>query len=200
MLIRGVETPVYVVSLPKRSEKWVYTREHLWYNDIEDPILFEATEHEQGWKGLNETMGRLFNLVSGPVCAFEDDVKFVGPLSKFLQAAKELPKDYDCLYLGANIQEDCPKYSENLNVLTFGWTTHAVLYSKKFVDYCKKEFKGIEQDCPIDDWLRVYIQPKGKCFVTNPLVCVQRPGCSDTLGGEFVDHTDFFLKSHLYLK
>jgi hypothetical protein len=113
----------------------------------------------------------------------EDDVIF-HDAPHFNDALKQLPDDWDILYLGANIvgTDLCswptPEYfSPFLRRVTQAWTTHAVAYSKKAVQKILStwDFEGGQI---YDDWLRCNIENM-QTFIVNPMFADQRIGYSD---------------------
>lgn len=111
--------------------------------------------------------------------ALEDDVVFKN-LSHLPDALSELPEDWDIVYLGANVTEERPeRYSKHLRKVRSAWTTHAVGYSRKAVEYIVENYKYDENDHNTmgmyDDWLSREFLPKHNCFIVAPMVAWQRP-------------------------
>ena len=110
---------------------------------------------------------------------FEDDCIFVNTIY-FARAFKELPDDWDILYLGANVTDPHPeKYSKHLRKIRSAWTTHGIAYSRKMVDHIVSNYKSWEESGMYDDWLSNNILPVFNCFVTVPMIAYQRPVYSD---------------------
>jgi len=133
--------------------------------------------------------------------ALEDDVIFQD-LGHLTIALKALPKDWDILYLGANITsmvngidikppEPC-SWTKHLWRVRRAWTTHSVAYTR-----------GMAQDIvdmyPIyafemyDCWLSNNILEASNAFLVNPMVAWQRKGKSD-LWGQETDYTGAFIQ------
>jgi GR25 family glycosyltransferase involved in LPS biosynthesis len=116
---------------------------------------------------------------------FEDDVIFKD-MRHLDSAMRELPPNWDILYLGANItegvfgiQEQPPiRYSPYLFRVRKAWTTHAISYSRRAIE-------AIVSNYPIytfemyDQWLNGGFLSIYNCFLINPMICWQRPGKSD---------------------
>ena len=89
---------------------------------------------------------------------------------------KQLPSDWDLLYLGGwNVGEKV-KYSELLNVASKVYTTHAFIVQNKFYDVILESINSRrwKVDVLISD-----ILPKGKCFIADPIIAWQKEGFSD---------------------
>lgn len=145
-----------------------------------DPFnSFNKSQHE---------MIKAGNVAKGILAAFEDDVLFVNPidgpnLDEVCYAAlRELPPNWDIVYLGCNITEEKPEYySAHLCRLRSAWMTHAVLYNVSVLDFIEKNFNP-DDNHMYDDWLSREVLPKFNCFVVNPMVAWQRTGKSELWG------------------
>lgn len=103
---------------------------------------------------------------------------------------KQLPKDYDMVFLGANIQDGgVEMYSPNLVSYNSGWTTHAVGYSRECIEFIKGHFNP-DQFPIYDEWIRLNVLPRGRSFVACPMVADQLKGFSDIWQGN-VDYGFF---------
>src|SRR5689334_272401 len=78
----------------------------------------------------------------------EDDVQFRS-LHILDKAISQLPRDWDVLYLGANLigvdinrLPEPTQYSENLFALRGAWTSHAIAYTRKIVEYIVCAYEG----------------------------------------------------------
>lgn len=133
--------------------------------------------------------------------ALEDDVVF-GNIDALDAALDELPKDWDLLYLGANItgsvfgiKERPPvKHSDHLHRVRAAWTTHAVAYPRRIVEVIVSHYQPQTFEM-YDQWLNANILPHYKCFLVNPMVAYQRPGKSD-LWNCHADYTGAFEASN----
>jgi len=133
-----------------------------------------------GIAGFCQSMFNIFQEFDGPILIFEDDVKFIADINILKNALDELPTDWSLLYLGANCREPLKRHSDHLQVLNNAWTTHAVAYSEKMVEYLRDNWSGkYIEPFIFDEWLRQKIQPNFKCFITDPMVCTQYPDYSD---------------------
>jgi hypothetical protein len=133
--------------------------------------------------------------------ALEDDVIF-RDLGALDAAIKELPTDWDMLYLGANItdgvsgvQENPPvQYSDHLWRVRRAWTTHAIAYREQAVrDIVATYDPGSGR--MFDEWLSSDFIGYRNTFLANPMIAYQRPGKSD-LWGCATDYTGAFEKGN----
>jgi len=128
----------------------------------------------------------------------EDDVIFQS-LEHLPAALAELPKDWDILYLGANITEmvtgikDRPpmRYSKHLCRVGAAWTTHAVAYSRAMAIKIISTYP-VNSYAMYDQWLNENILASHQCFLVNPMLAFQRPGKSD-LWSQETDYTGAFV-------
>lgn len=122
-----------------------------------------------------ETDGKTF-------LALEDDILFRG-ISHLPDALNELPVGWDIVYLGANATEEKPEYhSPHLRRVRSAWTTHAVGYSRKAVEFITENYVDHETNGMYDDWLSREFLPNHSCFIVAPMVAWQRPVFSDLWG------------------
>jgi GR25 family glycosyltransferase involved in LPS biosynthesis len=112
------------------------------------------------------------------VLVFEDDAEIIHPQFEaiFTEAVRELPDDYDMLYLGINHTVPFLKfYSDFLLPVCRGFSLHAVLWSESGM----KKFVSMPMQLPIDTNMATKIQKDGKCFAVYPTLVSQKPGMSD---------------------
>lgn len=124
---------------------------------------------------------------------FEDDAIF-RECDHLEIALQELPKDWDMLYLGANLLEPkLERYSRHLFRVREAWTSHAIAYTPSMAAYIVNNYNPVSGGM-YDDWLKREVLNKFSCFVVAPMVCYQRPGRSD-LWGRQTDYEPAFLDS-----
>jgi GR25 family glycosyltransferase involved in LPS biosynthesis len=113
---------------------------------------------------------------------FEDDCIIVNPWDAFFHALKQLPADWDCLYLGAMLHKKISKHSANLFNLESGWCTHAIAYNgnrlaKHLINKTPSHINLGWNN--IDTYLARAVQPIFKCFLLNPMIAIQSENHSD---------------------
>lgn len=132
----------------------------------------------------------------------EDDVVF-RDLTHLPAAVSQLPVDWDILYLGANLVcggagPMAPRrYSSHLFRINAAWTTHAIAYNKKCVEFIlgnQPSFNERMYDSALSDLL-----PRLQTFVVAPMVAWQRARHS-SIWGRYDDHTPVFEASEARLK
>lgn len=151
---------------------------------------FSAIKHETGWKGYNASMLAILeeNQEVESLFLVEDDCQFLD-CSHLREAIEELPKDWDGLWLGSNLQAlHSQRTSSHLYRLEHGWSTHAVVLTKKFRKWCLERW---DREMIFDEFLRVTAQPLNKCYVVFPMVAIQRPSYSD-IRNDHMDYTETF--------
>lgn len=128
---------------------------------------------------------------------FEDDVVFKGTAIDIdLEfAIAELPDDWDIFYLGCNLfAQDWEKHppvkrSQNLSRIYHAWTTHAIAYSRKAVEWIVDNYDVTKM---YDAWLSENTLGTLNMFVMRPMIARQRPGFSDLWNNE-ADYSDCFV-------
>jgi GR25 family glycosyltransferase involved in LPS biosynthesis len=174
---------IIVINLDFRQDRWSETVSELEKAGITDYQRFSAIVSHSGERGCalshHAVLKQDFN---HSILIFEDDIHLSDNWSDiFLKAIKQLPSDFDILYLGANVKTPAIKYSENLYMITGGvHCTHAMLYSakgrRKMIELWDPDNKEFNQ---IDHWLFMRGQALLNCFVCSPLIAWQRPSYSD---------------------
>lgn len=180
---------MYCTNLRRNTQRWADSVKQFQQVDISYVELVQVDEPEDNrWLGFNRTMKMVIEkgyATGEPFIIFEDDIMFTPKWKEFEGACKELPEDWDLLYLGGNFIGsdttvwDMPtKYSAQLALLPNAWQTHAILYSNKAAKFVLDNFN--EEGFPVlDEWLRVELMPKGRVFMMNPMICYQRTVWSD---------------------
>lgn len=88
------------------------------------------------------------------VMIFEDDVIFVENFNEKIKAAmKELPANWDLMWLGGNNNTPPISYSSKLKVLTGSWGTFGMVIRNTVYDYFIEQFGGQERSS--DDYYRI---------------------------------------------
>lgn len=126
----------------------------------------------------------------------EDDCDFRN-LDLLPQVLRELPKDFDIFYLGANIRDEKPqRISQHIYRVTDCWTTHAVVYRKPIVKFILDNHPG-ESEQMFDNWLSGQLV-RWKAYVCKPFLAYQRPRKS-AIWNEVVNYEEIFKESQMKL-
>ena len=114
---------------------------------------------------------------------FEDDVLFnitKDEVYKILQdAIKNLPTNWDMLYLSGNHMRPLTQITENLHRVSGTLTTHAYAMNSSIYDFALENMlnSGIE----IDNYYWENIQTRGNSYTVKPTIVRQGAGYSDVL-------------------
>ena len=166
---------IYIINRADRPQRLAHMREQLRVQKLNGRRV-EAVIDKPGWKGcakshlqvIEEHKDDLFWLV------LEDDVKFLGDVQGTLKVAlKELPEDWDILYLGCNPRKHQKQYSEHLFKIDGAVCNHAVLYHPReggLVEYLLAHKDEVEK---IDRYFMEVLQPKFNCYCVYPLLATQ---------------------------
>jgi hypothetical protein len=169
----------YVINLDHRKDRWEDVIKEL------ERVKIYATRFSgfnNGWKGCRDSHIAILNKSQDEVAVtiFEDDVLFIEDIEYVSEAILQLPKDWDCLYLGGSPQQPQERYSDNLFKANNVKVSHAILWHPRpdgAVDYILNHIWSIGK---WDRYLAETIQPKFNCFMTFPMICSQRQSFSDT--------------------
>lgn len=176
----------FCINLPERPEKWEAAQTE--FKKLRGDVLkWTATKMTPGYDGCRTSHLELlkharFEYPNENLMVFEDDALFCvdNPQDLIEQSMRELPKDWDMLYLGATLTEPVQKYSEHLYRITKAWTTHAMIFNhkSKVIDFILENNGGGRK---IDVFYADVVQNQFKCFITYPMIATQRNGYSDIL-------------------
>jgi GR25 family glycosyltransferase involved in LPS biosynthesis len=173
---------VYVINLPERADRLVVISDELQGHGI--PFTkFVATKHENGVKGLVESMKRLFSeslaKKQSNIMVLEDDASFLvpEPVEFIRQVLQQLPKDYHLLELGLNLLTRPKRISDNLLKVMDCYSTHAICYSAEGMRFALERLCAVPV-MPYDQFVRNEILCCGKTYCTYPMLATQREGFS----------------------
>ncbi|KKM26889.1 hypothetical protein LCGC14_1580230 [marine sediment metagenome] len=172
---------VFCINLDDRPDRWAEVQEEVKKIGITIE-RFPAIKHKRGHTGCILSHIEVWKMAKslGVWMTIEDDILFLShPKQNLEKAIKQLPDDWDMLYLGATLNQPLKQVSKNLLRLQRGWTTHGIIYNNQngVVDFI---LNGMS-DFKVDVFLTDYVQPKFNCFMCYPMVATQRPGHSDIL-------------------
>lgn len=175
---------IFVINLRKRRDRLGSVRVEFESHNFEY-YIFYATENINGQQGVYDSLISLFKdcLRWGfkNVLVFEDDVKMLADPIEFERvmdlAVIELPTSWEMLYLGANLPspDSVAEYSAHLLVAKRALALHAVAYSRE----CMEMIVALPKMLPVDLQIANFIHPRGRTFITYPILCSQQEGFSD---------------------
>lgn len=169
---------VSVINLDHRTDRWESVQPQLKAFGIEDFQRFSAFSTPDAYRG--NARSHYECLHNGSRMIFEDDVIFIpGATEIFIEALKQLPPDFDFLYLGGNLQAPAERYSDNLYRVTFAWGSYAIYYSEQGAQKVLKHFDPLEDGTIYDVWLKQQSVRNMKAFMVSPIIAWTRAGFSD---------------------
>lgn len=176
----------YCINLSRRIDKWGDVCQEFAKYGI-TPVRVDAYDTKPGWQGCRDSHLSILKRAKrdslSQFVVYEDDVIFLQDPNDILpKAVKELPEDWDMLYLGVSPQEPLSLYSEHLFKVNKSTCLHAVMYNNRkdgVIDYILKHRVDIKK---IDDFYSSEVHRKFNVFVTYPMICTQRQYQSDTCG------------------
>ena len=126
---------------------------------------------------------------------FEDDFELTDNWKEVLSKAwNDLPLNWDMLFLGANLTTAPQRITENLIRLKGSWMMHAVIISKKFIEYLVKNY-DVNRHWVFDEWVRKTAL-NHRFYMTYPMISYQRKCYSDFAKKE----TDYKIFENPYYK
>jgi GR25 family glycosyltransferase involved in LPS biosynthesis len=171
------ETVVY--GLDRSEERWQRCLRILQKERIKDVTRFITTENKADlYRHANRDFVEMMRSRKGETTLFfEDDFELTSNWREVLdKAAADLPKDWDILYLGANLTAKPILVTENLLRVKGAWMLHGVIFRYKFVRYFLDNYRVTPW--AIDQWFNEQAL-KCKFYMTYPMICYQRAGWSD---------------------
>ena len=171
----------YCISLKNRIDRRIEFRK----NQFPFQVQFHLVDRHptNGWIGNRNSHAQLLARSKPsdfPVLIMEDDCEVIEPWEVVEEAMRELPKDWDMLYLGASMKGKLTKYSEHLYKLKKGWTTHAIIYSEKVAQYILNHYIAWEK---LDEFYVKELQEKFNCYMVRPMAATQSDSDSDIKKG-----------------
>lgn len=187
---------VVCINLDDRKDRWndcvAIFRKHfleverlpaIYGKDLNIPYTEGFWYHGQLGSGLSHLFAVKYAKQLGlkNILILEDDVDFHDDLYPiFDQVLKELPSNWDFLYLGG-IHLDMPTtFSKHLARITNTLSIHAYAVNHTAYDIAIKALMDMEESS--DQNFRKKLQKDHNFFVTNPHLAWQRSGYSTTMG------------------
>jgi len=183
--------PTYVINLKERNDKKIYIQNLFKQKNINFEF-YSPEKHQNPRRGCLESHLHLIKEAIKnnyeKVLIFEDDVKFI----KSLKSLKEPPTDWNMIYLGGTVHRVMDnKHKGYSRVQT--WTTHAYFINLKDKDFVNKLLEMESYNEEVDRYYLEKIHPNYKCYMTNPMIAIQKEDYSDIEGQEvnynFMEYT-----------
>ncbi len=173
---------IYCINLPERPERWHQVSDEFKRVGIAGVERFNAIKLSPGFHGCRESHLAVLDLCKGlnRFTIFEDDVKFTcDPFEILAKTEKQLPPEWDMLYLGAHLMAPIERHSDNLYRIKNGYCTHAMIINNPAItDLILANREGMRK---IDVFYQTVIQEQFRCFITFPMVATQADSYSDII-------------------
>lgn len=190
----------YVINLESRPDRMVEFQKNIFPFGVE---RFNAIKTDPGWVGCtNSQLTILKQQKEFPFIIFEDDCLMLHTWNAVENSIKQLPPDWDALYLGATLMQPIERYSENLFRLKNAFCAHVIIYNSwRMVQYVLDNYEEFFRNSTARNTLDVFyaydVQEKFNCFITDPIAATQRSGYSDIENRE-VDYTQIIEHFNIY--
>jgi GR25 family glycosyltransferase involved in LPS biosynthesis len=170
----------FVVNLDSRPDRLETFKKNVFPFEVERfPGVVAATGEDGCTRSTITILQRQLAKREFPFIVFEDDCKMLVPWSEVEKAMKQLPDDWDALWLGTNPRKPLQRHSDNLFRLKGGYTSHAIIYnSKRMVEYILKNH-NTPSGKNLDIFYYHVVQKYFNCFVVYPLMATQISDYSD---------------------
>lgn len=150
------------------------------FNVIRFASLPDIGPHQSFNSSVNAIIKAFYNSKEDTLLFMEDDIVFKN-VDHLDQAIKELPDNWDILYLGANliteqIQSKPERYSKHLCRIQGAWTTHAIVIRKPIAKFIIDNQPGPSEQM-VDNWLSANLH-RFNAFCVTPMIAYQRPDLS----------------------
>ena len=183
MDINNFFSGIYCINLKSRPDRWQLAQREFEKLNM-DVERFSAIIDEYPPRGCLKSHIALLEQHQknggGNILIFEDDVEFIDEpkdiVEKSLEEINNL-KRRDMLYLGGNILKPFYQKTDHLAFLTHCQSTHAYSINGESIDTVLEALKN--EDYFIDVLYSTKIIPWSICYITIPMVAIQRSDYSD---------------------
>lgn len=182
---------VVVFGLEDREDRWLRSKEILEEIGVKKVTRYATQidpldKHRHCTKDFLQMLRRKGQQ---NIVFFEDDFELVKGWEEVLDKAwKDLPDDWDLLYMGANLTSPPQKITDNLLKIRGAWMFHAVIMRDRFINYILNKY-DVNRYWVFDEWLRQEAIRR-HFYMTYPMISYQRAGYSD-LVGQYVNYDIF---------
>jgi len=170
--------PTYVINLTERNDKKKYIEKLFNKQKIKFEFYRPIKNESNPRKGCLESHLHLIkNAIKNnyeKILIFEDDVKFL----KSIHEIKEPPNDWNMIYLGGTVHRVMDTKNKHYTRVQT-WTTHAYFVNLKDKEFVNKIMDMENYNEEVDRFYLEKIHPKYKCYMTNPMMAIQKEDYSD---------------------
>lgn len=174
----------YIINLEHRSDRLQHIIGEVSKLNIQNYNIVKAVEYSPSWVGCFKSHKKCIQLAKDTNQPYsfilEDDAYFIDDaLHYFNQSIVELNQyNWDMFFLGANLQTQSQKISDNLLKINGAFCAHAYIVNSKIYDY----ILDLVEDKPIDVYYSE-IMKTYNVYMCNPIISYQLPSYSDLEGG-----------------
>ena len=171
----------FCINLDERTDRWESVTKEFAKLDI-TPKRFSAIGNIQnpalGCYQSHLTLLRKARELQQNILIFEDDILLINDYQNIIESAlDELVKlDWQMIYFGGNILKPFYQMTDHLGKLTHCQSTHSYAINSDFLD---ELVPFIEKQAFYIDMLYSDVCPQRNCFITLPMVMLQKVGYSD---------------------
>lgn len=175
---------IYCINLDDRLDKWVDVKQQFDDLGISNVERFSAIKKEPGYLGCKESHVNIIKKSKKQgyrrILVFEDDVFFIKRdidlINKSLSELNSI--EWELFYLGATVRPNTKLVEKTSSLVktNFAYTTHAYAINSSVFDII---IENVPKHNIIDVFYSKVVIPRGKSFILNPMVCIQKPGYSD---------------------
>ena len=181
----------YVINLKERNDKKEYI-EKLFKKENINFNFYRPNKHLNPRRGCLEShleiIKRGIKENKDSLLIFEDDVKFIKPIHNL----NKFPSDWNMIYLGGTVHRVIDTNNKNYTRVQT-WTTHAYFINLKNKEFVDKILEMEKYEGEVDRYFLEKIHPKFKCYMSNPMIAIQKEDYSDIEGQEvnynFMEYT-----------
>lgn len=192
---------IYCINLDDRPDRWDLAQKEFESVGIKNYVRFSAIKNtERGAFGCRDSHVAVIRDAKmndyKRILILEDDFNFINKdqdlFKKVLEQIGTI--NYDIFYLGATVERNMGRFrkiTENIVNTNFAFTTHAYSITSRLYDKILNEAPHFPI---IDVYYQTGVVPFGNCYISNPMVCLQRSTYSD-IEKRYVDYhwmVDFF--------
>jgi len=167
---------VVVINLKERTDKRKYIKTQLERRGI-NFSFFTATKHPTDPKRgcLESHLEVIKQCKDDELLIIEDDAKFLNSIT----TVRGIPADWDMLYYGGTVHRVMDREHKGFaRVQT--WTTHCYMINMRNKELVEKILREVpEYKYEIDRYYLEEIHPTFKCYMCDPMICIQKEGFSD---------------------
>ena len=174
---KNINSSVVVINLKERKEKRKYIEKQLERRNVKFSF-FTATKHSNPKRGCLEShLSVIENAIKNNIenlTIIEDDAKFLNSFS----SVKNLPEIWDMIYYGGTVHRILDREHKGFaRVQT--WTTHCYMINLTNKKLVEKLLEAKDYVHEIDRFYLEKIHPDFKCYMCDPMICIQKEGFSD---------------------